>query len=282
MNIQKSFAALSQRGKNDWWRYLLAILLLLFFWVGVGSLSNLVAVGNLQNFLVDYLKLMWSFLTGLVGLVLAVQWIHRRSSLTLITPREHIDWRRIAQGAGLCFLLILVTLVLPPWSYRLNWNPSQFFLFLPFALILTPLQTTMEEMVFRGYILQASWRINRHPLFLIGFNSLLFMLAHFANPEMGVNFFLGALFYLLTGVFLSWITLWDNKLELALGVHAATNLFAFLGVTYPHAAVPTPALFISSSIDPLSTLASEVVVSILFILILFRPFSRFIRGHARK
>ena len=67
---------------------------------------------------------------------------------------------------------------------------------------------------------------------------------HGANPEVS-KFGWGIMmsYYIGTGLFLGIITLMDDSLELALGVHAATNIFAATMVTFEGAALQTPALF---------------------------------------
>ncbi|NJN87112.1 MAG: CPBP family intramembrane metalloprotease [Leptolyngbyaceae cyanobacterium SL_7_1] len=119
------------------------------------------------------------------------------------------------------------------------------------ALILTPLQTSAEEFFFRAYVLQGLGLITRHPFLLILLSSLLFAVPHFGNPEMQRSALWLGLSYLAIGAFLTLITLKDNRLELALGVHAANNLFVALFVNTKDSALPAPSLFILKDVgDP--------------------------------
>jgi hypothetical protein len=48
----------------------------------------------------------------LLGTLIAVIFLHRRSSLTLVTGRRYIDWRRVGTGLGVWFALaVLASLV---------------------------------------------------------------------------------------------------------------------------------------------------------------------------
>ncbi len=77
--------------------------------------------------------------------------------ITLVTPHEQGRWKRSFQGLGLYFLLIFVIsfvgIVLSPSEYQLTFKPSQFLVFLPIALVITPIQPSAEELFFRGHLL---------------------------------------------------------------------------------------------------------------------------------
>jgi len=194
--------------------------------------------------------------------------------ITLVTPNEQVRWKRIFQGFGLYFLLTFVIsfvgIVLSPSEYQLTFKPSQFLVFLPIALVITPIQTSAEELFFRGYLLQGIGLKTRSLLIPILGSSLLFMLPHLQNPEVKSNFFLMALLYLLLGIFLAVITVKDDSLELAMGVHAANNLFVVLILNYSNSALPSPSIVTASRLDPLSSLISFIVVAVIFCFVIWK------------
>lgn len=61
--------------------------------------------------------------------------------------------------------------------------------------------------------------------------SLIFGLLHIANPEVKQLGYVIMVYYIGTGLFLGIMTLMDEGMELALGFHAANNLFTALLVT---------------------------------------------------
>jgi uncharacterized protein len=194
--------------------------------------------------------------------------------ITLVTPNQQVRWKRILQGFGLYFLLTFVIsfvgIVLSPSEYQLTFKPSQFLVFLPIALVITPIQTSAEELFFRGYLLQGIGLKTRSLLIPILGSSLLFMLPHLLNPEAKLNLFLMALLYLLLGIFLAVITVKDNSLELAMGVHAANNLFVVLILNYSNSALPSPSIVTASRFDPLSSSISFIVVAVIFCFVIWK------------
>ena len=200
--------------------------------------------------------------------------------ITLVTPNQQVRWKRIFQGFGLYFVLTFVIsfvgIVLSPSEYQLTFKPSQFLVFLPIALVITPIQTSAEELFFRGYLMQGIGLKTRSLLIPILGSSLLFMLPHLLNPEVKLNLFLMASFYLLFGIFLAVITVKDDSLELAMGVHAANNLFVALIVNYSNSALPSPSIITASRFDPLSSSICFIVVAVIFCFVIWkeRPSNR--------
>jgi membrane protease YdiL (CAAX protease family) len=90
--------------------------------------------------------------------------------------------------------------------------------------------TSAEELLFRGYLLQALGLRTRRTWLLVGISALVFGAMHMANTEVGAGPALIFTYYVGFGAFLALITLRDNRLELAIGAHAANNLFVALVV----------------------------------------------------
>jgi hypothetical protein len=65
---------------------------------------------------------------------------------------------------------------------------------------------------------------------------------------------------LLLALFLAFITVKDNSLELALAAHIGNNLFAVLFVNYTDSALPSPSVFTIQKIDPVYNLVSSFVI----------------------
>ena len=110
-----------------------------------------------------------------------------------------------------------------------------------------PLQTSLEEFLFRGYYMQglALWIKNRWAPLLI--MSVVFGLLHGMNPEIEKLGKIALLFYMATGCFFGVITLMDEGMELAMGMHAINNILAALFVTTDWTVFQTDALYIDIS-----------------------------------
>lgn len=288
------FLDLVSRGKNQWWRYVLAFATICFFAFLIGALPLLSAAifvifdGNPNtnvnpatgmlvgvDSLLTFPLLMSSFVALLLGLALAVEGVHRRRMATLVTPGPRINWRRVAQGFGLWLLLTAALSALEaalyPGRYRWSLDPVRFLPFAAMAVWLVPLQTSSEELLFRGYGLQSLGRLTRNPLALGLISGLLFALPHAVNPEVASGFWPVMAFYFTFGAAMAWITLRDNSLELALGVHAANNLFAALLASYQGSAIEAPAVFTAAGFDPWYNLLGGLAALLIFYLIIFRP-----------
>lgn len=287
-----TYLRLADLGKNEWWRYLLSLLVIFFGWQILGSIPavllmvwimlendsaiTLPSAGGFEGLspivlFIVFMLASWAFLAAIW---FAVHVIHERPFLTLITPARRLNWRRVLQGAGLWFglvaLVALVEALLYPGRYAFTFDAGQFFLFLPLALLLIPIQTSAEELFFRAYLLQGFGRRVRNIWVLTFLSGFIFMLPHLLNPEVQVNFWLMAWNYFAIGALLAYVTLRDGTLELALGIHAANNLFAGIFANYTITVLPTPSLFTVQELDAVYSTIS-LMLAIAVFLVLMRP-----------
>lgn len=260
------------KGLNEPWRYLVTIFSTLVGLLFIGQipvtipiiqayLRNDISLDDVENFQsnpdfnslgidnnLGILLLLLSFVIALIILVFFVKWIHRRNWKSLINYSETLNWEKIGFAFVLWFMMSLVpegvNYLLSPESYTYQLDWSKFLPLLAISLFILPLQTSFEEIFMRGYLMQAFgyWFGNRLLPLLI--TSLIFGLMHGMNPEVS-KFGFGTMmtYYIGTGLFLGIITLMDDSLELALGVHAATNIYASTIVTFEGSALQTSAIF---------------------------------------
>lgn len=267
MNQSQNYLNASSQGKNQWWRYSIGILLILFFYLILGSIAALVIflindrISSIE--LSDSILLTKKFeaflkipstsayavanmpsLFGAIGLLIAVVFVHQRKFNSLVRADRVIKWRRIFTGFLVWWLIGClfagIDYLLNPKNYVLSFTQDWFFC-LPLALILTPLQTSFEELFFRGYLMQGMALILRNRVALAIINGTLFMLPHLANPELQRGGII-ALYYLIFGTALAALAIRDNGLELALGIHAANNLQLLL-FNAKDSALPIPSIW---------------------------------------
>lgn len=185
-----------------------------------------------------------------VGLFVVLGWtylVHQQSITSLTTSRKKIDWKRIVYAfslwGGLTVLLTGIDIYFSPDDYVFNLDWSKFIPLAIIAIVLIPLQTSFEEYLFRGHMMQGLGIMTRTRWIPLVVTSVLFGLMHIANPEveklgMGIM-----VYYIGTGFFLGIITLMDEGLELALGFHAANNLITALLVTADWTAFQTHSIY---------------------------------------
>ncbi len=214
----------------------------------------------------------------LAVLLFWVRYVHKQSILSLTTSREKIDWGRIFFVFGLMASFIIIsTLVIYfvyPDTYQINFEPLPFLILTVIAILLVPIQTSFEEYLFRGYLMQGVGIATKSKLIALIVTSVLFGIMHIANPEVEKIGYIIMVYYIGTGFFLGIITLMDEGLELALGFHAANNLVTVLLVTADWTALQTDSIFIDVS-DPSSgyeVLAPVLIIFPIFLYILSKKY----------
>lgn len=207
-----------------------------------------------------------------LGLFFWVKFIHQQSLKSFTTSRPKIDWKRIFFAFSLWGIFIVATILISyytnPENYIYNFKPIPFLIFLFLALILIPLQTSFEEYFFRGYLMQGLGLATKTRWFPFLFTSVAFGLMHIANPEVGKMGYIILVYYIGTGLFLGILTLMDEGLELALGFHAANNLFGALLLTSDWSAFQTHSIF-KDVAEPSAGFDVILPVFIIFPILLF-------------
>ena len=209
-----------------------------------GTMSDWTALLG-ENTILCYL--LFPFVLVLLTLILSNRFIHKRSILSLFTARERFDWKRFFMAAGIWAAVMAVLLaVMMIDNNQIQWNmkPSTIIPLVLISLLLIPIQTTAEEVLFRGYLFQAFGHKNRRGWVSVVVTGVLFGLMHAANPEVETLGYGVMSYYIMTGIFLGFIVLMDDGLELSMGYHAANNIFAALILTNDWQAFQTDALWI--------------------------------------
>ncbi len=279
----KAFLDIVNQGKTRWSVYFISIFVILGIWL-LGSVIFMFLVLG-QDILkgiqplddtpsVAYLfAIKLSFIPLIIGIWCGVCCLHRRPFLTLVTPyssfRKHRFWQGFKWQIILMILAIIIEELIFPGTYIYSLDPSQFYKFVIIILLLTPLQACSEELLFRGYFLQAVGHLVRQPFVLILINGLAFMIPHLSNPE-SAHGVIAWLSYFAWGVFLTLITLKDNGAELAIGIHIANNMFTGIFVNYKGSALPTNSVFMAEELRVWYGLISYIFVAVVLYWIFFR------------
>ena len=288
---KNKFLNLSANGKNSLLRYFLAIFsIIIFFFIAqypalvlmlhaefdsskntglnFNSASNPI---NTEAYLfLIFLGL--SFLLVCIGIFFAVEFVHNRNIKTLITCERNINFQKIITGFltwfAISLLVITFQFVTNPDNFELTFQPNKFLFLLFFALIFLFIQTATEEIIFRAYLSQSLYYFLRQPLLVCIISSIAFAFVHLGNPEISNTEELKLKIiifssYFLIGLFLSLISLKQNSIELAIGIHAANNIFACTVCNYANSALPTPSILTVKSINPsldLLLLISSIII----------------------
>ncbi|MDA6072637.1 CPBP family intramembrane metalloprotease [Flavobacterium sp. AC] len=222
---------------------------------------------NLTLFLV-----MISFAFALLGIYFVVKYLHHQTFLSVMTSRKKVDWKRI----GFSFLLwsfftlvsFLVVYFNSPENFIWNFKPVPFLILVVIGAILIPIQTSTEEYVFRGYLMQGFANLAQNKWFPLLMTSIIFGSMHIFNPEVAKMGYVIMVYYIGTGLFLGVITLMDEGIELALGFHAANNLIGAILVTSDWSVFQTHSLFKDMS-EPSAGLDVILPVVVIYPILLF-------------
>ncbi|MEO0527077.1 MAG: type II CAAX endopeptidase family protein [Bacteroidota bacterium] len=277
------------KGYHEPWRYVVGILLILIGWQFIGVFPLLIALvvksldtGDLPmdipgmsallgSNLFLFLMLI-SFAVGLVSLFLTVKFIHKQTLKDLTTTRNRVDWSRVMFAfllwAVVVVLMTLIDVYISPEGYIFNFNLIPFLILAAIAILLIPLQTSFEEYLMRGYLMQSIGIMVKNRWIPLIVTSLIFGGLHILNPEVDKLGYGIMVFYMGTGLFLGIITLMDEGLELALGFHAANNLTAALLVTADWTAFQTDSVYRDVS-DPVLGWDVFVPVLVIYPILLF-------------
>lgn len=297
MYIEQAFKA-----KTDWWRYLIGIFFVvvaavigqipftvaLFLKNSPGLLSMdeaeiMEALENMSTMTeaemlqtldsnLSFFLLLLSFAVGLGALLLVIKFIHRQKIREATTSRPKMDWGRFFFGFGLIAIFTTVTLAIDyrmnPDDYLWNFEIAPFVILLVIALVMVPLQTSFEEYLFRGYLMQGLGVLARNRWFPLIVTSVIFGSMHFANPEVTKMGNIIMVYYIGTGFLLGIMTLMDEGMELALGFHAGNNLVGSLLVTADWTAFQTNSVLKDVS-DPSAGIDVVLPVVIVYPIFLF-------------
>ena len=240
--------------RHEWWRYVVGVVIAIagiFIFsvphaaaiaikqfkgdVDISKLEDINYIMTLFDSNINLILILLPFVGGLICLLLAVKFLHNQSLIQLTTSRKKIDWKRfwfvfLFWGVVSSGLMVL-DYYMSPEDYVVNFNLKPFVILCVIAIVLVPLQTSFEEYLFRGYLMQGLGVITKRKWVPLIVTSLVFGSLHIANPEVEKLGYIIMVYYIGTGLFLGIMTLMDEGMELALGFHAANNLFTALLVT---------------------------------------------------
>ena len=222
---------------------------------------------NLTLFLV-----LLSFAIGLLGLLLVVKNLHKQKIRELITSRPKVDWKRFFFAFVIWGLFSVVSTVvayfIAPEDYVVQFDPTKFAILFAIAIIMIPIQTSTEELLFRGYLMQGLGLLARNRWLPLVVTSIVFGAMHLFNPEVEKMGPLISIYYIGTGFCLGIMTLMDEGTELSLGFHAANNLVAALLITADWTALQTNSILKDIS-DPSAGLEIILPLVIVYPILLF-------------
>lgn len=282
------FIAQAIRPGNHFWKYLLGLVIIFMaslmgqtpFGIAVfvksmndGNGFNINAE-NMMSILEPNLTLfliLISYVATLGAVFLVAKNLHGQSIVSLTTSRKKIDWNRVFFSFSVWGIFTIVTTAIAylatPEDFVVNFKPVPFLILLVIGTLLIPIQTSSEEYIFRGYLMQGLGFAGNKWLPLL-LTSVIFGSLHLMNPEVTKMGYIILIYYIGTGLFLGILTLMDEGMELALGFHAANNLVGALLVTSDWTVFQTHSILKDTS-EPSAGVDVLLPVVVVFPILLF-------------
>lgn len=183
--------------KNKFWKYIVGSIIIIFAsFIGqipLGIALIFKSFNSKKGFPTDEAQLMkmlngnltlflmlFSFAVALLAIYLVVKHLHNQRFLTLTTSRNSVDWKRIFFSFGVWAVFTIISVAIgyfsEPENFVINFKPVPFLILLVISLIMIPIQTSTEEYVFRGYLMQGFAVGSLKKKFMIGvFYTFLFI-----------------------------------------------------------------------------------------------------------
>ena len=175
------FLKIAQKGKNDLGLYIATVILVILgYFIGQAPITiamftnpeakemspaelqsaaeklDFQAFGLSQN--MAMFLLLWTFIFAMFVLWICVRKMHKKNWKDILTSRPKLDWSRVFFSFGLWFGLTMIFELIfyfqNPDNYSFQFQPQAFLVLAIIALVLLPIQTSFEEIFFRGFLLQ--------------------------------------------------------------------------------------------------------------------------------
>lgn len=210
-----------------------------------------------------------SFVPLLIASVALHRYLLRLPVRTLFTRNQRKLSKEVAVGAIAMAIIIFFSgapdFIFNQENYDFNFDLAKFLPYLLIAFTLIPIQTSAEEVFFRGWI-QQRLENGRRSIWLVSLiGGALFAIPHLSNPEVNGQLFFAILGYGASGFMFAWVSMRDQSIGIALGAHAANNIMASLLVSSADSALPSVSIWTTPAVDWFSAAILSIVTVPLFI-----------------
>ena len=258
--------------KSSYLRLFFSVIIIILCFIAGAYPDSFITEDNDQSRL--FLMLL-PFCTGLAGLYLVFRFLHHADFSKLFIPDGilKISVKRIFFGfflwLAIQIFLEIIMFMLNPDDYSFQYDlPVSWLWLVLVALLMIPVQTSFEELFVRSYLLQYFYKFFDKKFVALCSSSVFFAILHYSNPEI-VEYGAGIMlfYYFLAGLGIGLISYFDNRMELALGMHASNNIYAAVLVSYKKAAFDTQPLIEVSSMNVFASIALFLIGIFIFLLI---------------
>ena len=290
---ESTFMTAPFRGKNAFWRYFLGVIIPFLASNILGAIPLLIVMlshasdgtgipqkGGMPDFEmmgidlnVGFALTVFPFLLAFLSIIFLVKPLHGREFSTVMNGGRKVRWGRIMVSAMVWIIIsglwLLYSVKSDPGNFSLNNTTRTLLILAVLSVVLIPFQAAFEEILFRGYLMQGFAVLFRNRWVPIIVTSVLFGLMHSLNPEVKEYGFLTMMpQYIFFGLVFAVLTMLDDGIELAIGAHAANNVFLSIFLTHKDMALQAPAMYEQVEIYPWKDFGGLIVISMAFIAVM--------------
>ncbi|MCX8080002.1 MAG: CPBP family intramembrane metalloprotease [Bacteroidia bacterium] len=293
-------ARASQSGRNNFSLFILGLFIIVLFYLIGGLIATMPLISSLHkngftneiiqknkqilfdseatdlsvNFIMFLQFLI--FIITLPGIFLAIL-LHKRKFMSFISHSAKFRWNFFCNSIMIWgifnILIFLNSLFFENENLIPNFKTPDFFYMLPVLFVCVPIQTFVEEFLFRSYLIQGITFLTKNSIPAIIISALLFSISHASNPEIkAFGFEVMLLFYFIFGLGLGFITVITEGLEMAWGIHLIHNLLSGILITSENSVLKTNALFVTVAQNAWSELIFVTAGLSFFSLIIINKF----------
>ena len=266
-------------GNNAFWMYAFTIILMIVGYLGFGSIltipllsralengSTMTQITENSNMLFnsDVVKLdrniilfiqFGLFVFGAIGFYAGIKFLHKKTLTSVLTGfqkfRFNRFWFAFAVWGVLVSAAVAVKYFSSPGNMVFDLQVPGFLFSLLLMVIFMPIQTGIEEVIFRGYLIQGLGQIFKSGIIPLAITSLLFGLAHMSNPEVqAYGWPIMLSYFVFFALFMGALTLLDEGLELAFGIHFANNIVSSVLVNSQDSVIKPYSVFTEKTSNP--------------------------------
>lgn len=217
--------------------------------------------------------MLFPFLAGLAAFILLVKPLHERTFKATLNGTDKFRWNHFFISFLVWIVLSLIYLFaymkVEPSNFVLNNTGISLLYVSLVALAFIPFQAGLEEVLFRGYLMQGFAAMLRYRWFPLIMTSLFFALLHAFNPEVKeYGFFTMMPQYIAFGLIFGIVAIMDDGIEAAIGAHTANNTFLVIMLTHESSALQTPALYEQQEILPWTEFTGLIFMGVVFIILM--------------
>ncbi len=236
----------------------------------------------LGYFNIPYLKANAPFLAMALGIVVSWKLLLTTSPQTLITDHNTFRLTLFLKSMGayllVAILFLLLGLMIEPEAYTTSdASFLEHLMLIPLVLVLTPIQTSSEEVVFRVLPIRVvqGEKLRRGAMrngLACVLSAILFTAPHLSNRELGSaeNPTLVLMFYALFGGLVTALSIATGGFEPALAIHATNNLFVALICNYQGSSLPSLPLLTTTKAIGTSVDLLQLIIGLLMVFLVAR------------